>query len=131
MGYSKGPYLLHSSLPVPDRPTVVSARSINFATGRYELDDKGSFERMPPVDQRVVILAGRAIGKTTFNTVQEHNRIRKDIINSLSIMTDYPTPIVKLSEVLVGSEFPGHARAQITFTDLTRNTGIDQKVQIP
>lgn len=137
MPYSKGPYTLHSSLPVPDRPTVCSARYIDFATARYVMDEDGSFEQMPPIDQRVVILAGRAINRaigdksTAFNTIQTRNKIRREIRNELQILTAYPTPLAVIKEILVGSEFAGGARAQVTYTDLTKGTGIDQKVQIP
>lgn len=133
MPYTKGPYADHSSLPVPPRPKVGSARWIDFSARRYELDaTTGGFRRMPPTVQRVVILAGRVLQTMgPFNTLQERNRIRTEIRNALSIMTKQPAPEIEIKEILVATEFPGTANAQLTFRDLTRNTGIDDQVQLP
>ena len=99
--YSKGPYSEHAVLPVPPRPKVVSARWINFSTGRYELDaTTGGFRRMPPTVQRVVIIASQVLATNgPFNTLQERNRIRTEIRNSLSELTKQPAPIMQKSPI--------------------------------
>lgn len=133
MGYSTGPYAEHAVLPVPPRPKVVSARWINFSTSRYELDaTTGGFRRMPPTVQRVVIIASQVLETIgPFNTLQERNRIRTEVRNSLSELTKQPAPLVEIKEILVATEFPGTMNLQLTFRDLTRDTGIDDEVQLP
>ena len=87
---------------------------------------------MPPTVQEVVILASRVLETMgPFNTLQERNRLRTEIRNSLKAHTAAPAPKIIIKEILVATEVAGTANAQLTFRDLTRNSGIDDEVQLP
>jgi len=133
MPYSQGPYERFTSLPVPPRPKVYQARKIDFATRRYSLDTTtGGLQGMSAAVQRLIILGGRHLDETKFNTAPERERMRKTILDDIKILTDKPDAVIAVHEVLVASEFPGSMTAQIRFTDLTSDDlNAHQVVQLP
>ena len=80
-----------------------------------------------------MILATRVLQATDirFNTLENRNQLRSEITTSLKILTAPPSPKIKIKSVLVLSEVRGSARLELTVEDLTGDTGIDQKVQLP
>lgn len=133
MPYSQGPYERFTSLPVPPRPKVYQARRIDFATGRYDLDDTtGGLQGMSAAVQQLIILAGRQIDVARFNTAPERNKTRKAILNEIKPLTEEPGAVIRVDEVLVASEFPGTQRVEIRFVDLTTDDdNAHQMVQLP
>lgn len=131
MAYSQGPYERFGTLPVPPRPTIHSARSINFTTKRYEIDTTtGGFLRMPPTAQRVALLISFEVEESRFVTEQEQEKVRQRIYAALSILTAEPSPQILIKEVVVGSDQKGQVTRRVVFTDLTKGTGNDQSVQV-
>lgn len=131
MPYSTGPYALFTTLPVPPRPTINSARSINFTTMRYEVDQvTGGFVRMPPTAQRVVLLISFEVEDSLFITPQGQAQVEKQITAALGELTNQPSPLIEIKEIAVGSDRAGQTFRRVTFRDLTKNTDIDQTVQL-
>jgi hypothetical protein len=131
MAYSQGPYERFGTLPVPPRPTIHSARSINYATKRIETDPTtGGFIRTPPTAQRVALLISFEVEESKFITEQEQEKVRQQIFAALSILTAEPSPQIKIKEVVVGSDRKGQVTRRVVFIDLTKGTGNDQSVQI-
>lgn len=131
MSYTTGPYARFTTLPVPARPLVSSARNIDFPTLRYTIDDvTGGYERMSPVVQQVMLLI---LGNTTtpkFNTEQDRNATKQSIEAALAPLTAAPNPTIRLVEVSIERDAAGSARRLVTFTDLTRDSGSDVTVQV-
>jgi len=131
MSYTTGPYARFTTLPVPDRPVVNSARNIDFATLRYTLDGStGGFDRMPPVAQQVMLLILGKVKEPKFNTEQSRNEMVLAIEAALAPLTKAPNPTIKLVEVSIERDAAGSSRRLVTFTDLTKNTGNDVQVQV-
>lgn len=128
MGYTRGPYAAHSSLPVLDRPILYSSRKIDPQTGRYKLNQTtGGFDMMPSTAQRVFLLVAMAAPVQDFITPQHAAETRQRIMAALDIMTSGPAPAIKLLSVEVGSDEAGKSYRRIEYRNLT--TGLDESVQ--
>lgn len=131
MSYSQGPYQLFTTLPVPPRPAISSARKINFTTKRYEVNENtGGFKRMPPTAQRVLLLICFEVEDSLFITPQGQSKVKLEIEKALSVLTDVASPLIQIRRIEVGSDFAGQGFRRVTFKDLTKNTGNDQTVQL-
>lgn len=129
MPYTRGPHALFTSLPVLPRPVLVSARSVNAATKRYELDaTTGGNESMPSTAQRVLMLVSFADQRRRFITEQDLAETRALVLTALSVLTDGRSPAIAILSFDVGSENAGSTFLRITYRDLT--TGLDQTVQV-
>lgn len=131
MTYSTGPYAKFTTLPVPPRPQVSSARAINFSTKQYEIDEvTGGFVGMPVVAQRVALLVSFNVPESKFITAQDNQKVRDRIINALKVLTDAKPPIIALTSVEVGTEAPGVGFRRIIYKNLIEGTDINQTVQL-
>jgi len=98
---------------------------------RYEVDQTtGGFERMPPTAQRVALLISFEVEPAKFVTDVDNEAVRRRIIQALSVLTDGRSPLIKIKEIAIGSDRAGQGFRRVVFQDLTKNTGIDQTVQL-
>ena len=131
MSYSTGPYAKFPTLPVPPRPQVHSARSINFTTKKYEIDSvTGGFVGMPVVAQRVALLVSFNVEDTKFITPQDDEKVRQRMIEALSVLTESKPPVISITSIEVGRDAPGVAFRRIVYRNLLEGTNVDQTVQL-
>ena len=128
MGYTRGPYAAHATLPALDRPVLYSSRKIDPQTGRYVLvEATGGFESMPSTAQRVYLLVVMAAPIQKFITPQAAEETRLRIVAALDIMTRGPSPAIRLKSVETGSDAAGTSFRRVNYRNLT--TGLDESVQ--
>ena len=128
MSYSTGPYAKFTSLPVPPRPKLYTARSIDPGTKRYEIDQTTfGYERMPTISQKVIVLCSFGVPTSDFNIESEHQSIRDAIELSLESMVNAGE--IKILLIDVGSDERGHQYRRLKYKDLTAG-GKDQTVEL-
>ena len=128
MTYSTGPYSKYSSLPVPSRPKINSARSISPQHKRYEINQTtGGFESMGYVKQRILLLVSLNVPEKKFNTPNEHFEIQDAIRKAIQPVIDDRE--ILLLKIYVGSDNLGTQRREIFYKDLTLGEK-DDSVQV-
>lgn len=129
MPYSRGPYALPSSLPVPARPVLHSARKIDPQTRRYVMvAATGGFASMHSIPQRVYFLVCQVAPRSEFVTPDDLEGVRRRIVLALEVLTKAVPPAIELQAVTVTSGAMGQTDRLVKFQDLT--TGQDQSVQV-
>ena len=131
MAFSTGPYARFTTLPVPPRPEIATARNIDFTTLEYKVDGvTGSWARMPPTVQRVIMLIMFNTQTPRFNTERDRNALDQNIRNALSILTKEPGALITVKEVTIERDAAGSATRRVVFRDNTKGSGIDTIVQL-
>jgi hypothetical protein len=131
MPYSTGPYNKFTSLPVPPRPEIHSARNINFTTLQFTVNGvTGGFDSMPPTVQRVIMLVMFNTETPKFNTERDRNALDQSIRNALAELTKAPGPLITIKEITIERDGAGSAFRRVVFRDNTLNTGIDTTIQL-
>ncbi len=131
MPYSTGPYNKFTSLPVPPRPEIHSARNINFTTLQFTVNGvTGGFDSMPPTVQRVIMLVMFNTETPRFNTERDRNALDQSIRTALEDLTKPPGPLITIKEITIERDEAGSAFRRVVFRDNTLNTGIDTTIQL-
>jgi len=111
MAFGSGPFgvvafgIAPSTISSVTPTELTSSRKVDFATGRYVLDDGGGFEGMDDTAQRVTIVVTAAAGKTP------------DVIDALlqrrteAALRDALTPLVADGSIIIEAVQVERARA--------------------
>lgn len=131
MPYSTGPYSRFTTLPVPPRPEIHTARNIDFTTLQFTVDGvTGGFDSMPPTVQRVILLILFNTETPRFNTERDRQALDTSIRNALADLTKSPGPLITIKEITIERDAAGSAFRRVVFRDNTLNTGIDTTIQL-
>ena len=131
MPYSTGPYSRFTTLPVPPRPEIHTARNIDFTTLQFTVDGvTGGFDSMPPTVQRVILLILFNTETPRFNTERDRQALDTSIRNALAELTKSPGPLITIKEITIERDAAGSAFRRVVFRDNTLNTGIDTTIQL-
>ncbi len=93
--------------------TIVTSRKIDFATGRYVLDDNGNAESMPDLHQRVGLLLAYGVKEPDLIGDDFAGEMEKQIRAALSVLVAEGL-IIKRVEVSLA---PGNSYRLVEFFD--------------
>jgi len=128
MPYLTGPYAHQTSLPSPARPTIYSARNIDFATQRYTIDTStGGYDAMQSTRQRVLLAVAFGAGERPSHVDDRQLEARSQRI--IAALDDLVAD-GSIADVSVSFEHPspGVVRERVNYRNL--QTGTDDSAEV-
>jgi hypothetical protein len=130
MAFARGPYAEQATLPSPATTKLVGSESVNFGTGRYELDSDGNNLPMRETAQRVQTLLSFAIYEPTgFLDTRSLNRLKQRGQEALAELVNEGT--IRNVRILVNPVGAGRSRVEAKYYDVLRSTDVSLTVSGP
>lgn len=119
MAYARGAYTSFTSLPSPESTTVVSARGIDVTTGKYQVEEDGSFTPMSGAAQCVYCATCFDAGAAPQTQGPQEFEARKQrLVAAVEPLTDGKSPAIATNNVTVDEDGAGGAVEVVDYRTL-------------
>ena len=119
MPYCPGAYARFESLPAPERTVVTSARGIDAATGRYQVEADGAFTPMGGTAQRALLaLAFDSGPPPAIDAPGEQEARAARMRVALEPLLAGDAPAIRINAVSVTADAPGSTTELASYQDL-------------